>query len=394
MKPKLCLYFATATLAVAISSLILLLPPNLNNYGRHLINYYYNKPAGDRDNTAGRRRIEFLPLDDGSVGPESFAFGGGGVGPFTGVSGGRVVKWVEEERRWSEFAVTSSEREGCDGLDPPQQEEMEPICGRPLGLSFRESNGDLYVADAYMGLLRVGPRGGLADRMVTRVDNTPLVFTNGLDTDQSSDVVYFTDSSSRFQRRMHLLIVITGDSSGRFIKYDPKTQQATVLASDLMFPNGVALSHDGKSVLVVETTNCRVLKYGLQNGEMEVFAELDGYPDNIKRSPTRGYWVGLYSKRTTLLKWLVSIPWIGKSLVKLVPLGVIKRVKSMFMGSGNVGLGVRLSESGEVVEVFNKGGDGGDDCSEEFGSISEIMENDDGELWVGSVESPFAARVH
>ncbi|CAI0374572.1 unnamed protein product [Linum tenue] len=357
MKPKLCLYFATATLAVAISSLILLLPPNLNNYGRHLINYYYNKPAGDRDNTAGRRRIEFVPLDDGSVGPESFAFGGGGVGPFTGVSGGRVVEWVEEERRWSEFAVTSPERyrEGCDGLDPPQQEEMEHICGRPLGLSFRESNGDLYVADAYMGLLRVGPQGGLADRMVTRVDGAPLVFTNGLDVDQSSDVVYFTDSSSRFQRRMHLLIVITGDNTGRFMKYDPKTQQKTVLASNLMFPNGVALSHDGESILVVETTNCRVLKYGLQNGEMEVFAELDGYPDNIKRSPTRGYWVGLYSKRTTLLKWLVSNPWIGKSLVKLVPLGVIKR---------------------------------------EFGSISEIMESDDGELWVGSVESPFAARVH
>ncbi|CAN1259840.1 Protein STRICTOSIDINE SYNTHASE-LIKE 2 [Linum perenne] len=388
MKPKLC--FSTAALmAAAISSLIFFSVPRFNHTRQ--INHQTLAAAGDRNGTIQFRQqqeIQFLPIGGGAIGPETFAFGGDDGGPFTGVSDGRVLRWVEAERRWTDFAFTSQTRyrEGCEGLDPPQQEEMEDICGRPLGLEIDASNGDMYIADAYKGLLRVGPEGGLADPIVTRVDGAPLVFTNGLDVDQSSGVVYFTDSSSCFQRRHHILIVLTGDSTGRFMKYDPETRQTTRLASNLMFPNGLTLTHDGKSILLVETTNGRVLKYGIQSGELKLFAQLDGYPDNIKRSPRGGYWVGMYSKRSNLLEWVTSNPWVGKSLIKLVPFGVIDRVHS-YLGGGKLGLGVRLSEDGEVLEGFNEDG-----CYEEMKSISEVMEKD-GELWVGSVDLPFAAKV-
>ena len=82
----------------------------------------------------------------------------------------------------------------------------EHICGRPLGLRFDKRTGDLYIADAYFGLLVVGPQGGLATRLVSEVDGVPLKFTNDLDIDKEG-IVYFTDSSSVYQRRYVMILL-------------------------------------------------------------------------------------------------------------------------------------------------------------------------------------------
>jgi sugar lactone lactonase YvrE len=95
--------------------------------------------------------------------------------------------------------IDNADRDGCGG--PHDHQQTEHICGRPLGLCFDETRGDLYIADAYMGLLRVGTQGGLATKIVTHAQGIPLRFTNGLDIDQSSGAIYFTDSSSQYQRR-------------------------------------------------------------------------------------------------------------------------------------------------------------------------------------------------
>lgn len=79
--------------------------------------------------------------------------------------------------------------------------ELEHVCGRPLGLRFDKKTGDLYIADAYFGLHVVGPAGGLATKLVTEFEGKPLRFTNDLDIDEEGDVIYFTDSSTVFQRR-------------------------------------------------------------------------------------------------------------------------------------------------------------------------------------------------
>lgn len=78
---------------------------------------------------------------------------------------------------------------------------MEHVCGRPLGLKFDKKTGDLYIADAYLGLKVVGSAGGLATEVVTEVEGQPLQFTNDMDISEDEDVIYFTDSSSIFQRR-------------------------------------------------------------------------------------------------------------------------------------------------------------------------------------------------
>jgi hypothetical protein len=53
-------------------------------------------------------------------------------------------------------------------------ELTESTCGRPLGLRFHHKTGDLYIADAYKGLMRVGPGGGKATVLVNQAGAAPL----------------------------------------------------------------------------------------------------------------------------------------------------------------------------------------------------------------------------
>ncbi|GMH28330.1 hypothetical protein Nepgr_030173 [Nepenthes gracilis] len=319
--------------------------------------------------------LEILPLVD-AVGPESIAFDSNGDGPYAGVSDGRIVKWNKRDRRWIDFAITSPNREGC-GEGREDHARTEHICGRPLGLRFNERTGDLYIADAYMGLLVVGPIGGLARRVEAHYG-----FANGLDIDQRTGEVYFTVSSTRYARRDYLAAIITGERTGRLMKYDPESKQITVLLSNLSFPNGVAVSRDGHFVLASESTSCRVLRYWLRTpnaGSVEVFAQLPGYPDNIKRNSRGEFWVGIYTKRGKLLQWLLSNPRVGEAIVNL-PFNVMK-LASAFVRLRAVGMAAKLSEDGDTLEVV-------EERSGELRFISEVEEMD-GDLWFGSVVLPF-----
>lgn len=80
-----------------------------------------------------------------------------------------------------------------------KQWKHEKTCGRPLGLRFDKENGDLYIADAYYGLLVVGPNGGLATPLATHVEGKPILFANDLDIHKNGSI-YFTDTSKRYNR--------------------------------------------------------------------------------------------------------------------------------------------------------------------------------------------------
>lgn len=134
-------------------------------------------------------------------GPESVAFDPLGRGPYTGVADGRVLFW--DGARWLHFAHASPNwtAELCGPKAAPLEYlRNEHICGRALGLRFDKRTGDLYIADAYYGLLRVGPEGGLATPLATEAEGVRFNFTNDLDLDADGNV-YFTDSSIHYQRR-------------------------------------------------------------------------------------------------------------------------------------------------------------------------------------------------
>ena len=85
----------------------------------------------------------------------------------------------------------------CDGLVNPV---MEQLCGRPLGLKFNEATCELYIVDAYYGLMVVGRNGGVAKQFTISNEGVPFQFPNALDIDQNTGVVYFTDTNTIFQR--------------------------------------------------------------------------------------------------------------------------------------------------------------------------------------------------
>ena len=174
------------------------------------------------------------------------------------------------------------------------------------------------------------------------------------------------------------------------MKFDPQSKQLSVLLSNLLFPNGVLLSKDSDYLLIVETTNCRILKYWLQtqkSGTLEVFAELPGFPDNIKLSPRGGFWVGIHSRREKFMQWILSYSWIGKSLVNIPYLDITKIYSYLAKLKGSTGMAIRLSEEGHVLEIIE------DKTGNRGRSISEVEERD-GTLWIGSVDGPFAGKYN
>ena len=100
------------------------------------------------------------------------------------------------------------DRKLCDGSTDPKKEH---ICGRPLGLKFDRKTCNLYIADAYFGLLMVGPRGGVAKQLAASASHggAPFKFLNGLDVDDQTGVVYFSESSTVYQRRYFFFFVFS-----------------------------------------------------------------------------------------------------------------------------------------------------------------------------------------
>ncbi|CAD6336382.1 unnamed protein product [Miscanthus lutarioriparius] len=252
-------------------------------------------------------KVQRLELPDSLVGPESVAFDGRGAGPYVSVADGRVLRWGGNGNGsgsgsgWTTYTYSPSySKNNCATPSELPPVATESSCGRPLGLRFHRRSGTLYVADAYMGLMRVGPGGGEATVVATEAVGEPLLFANGVDVDQRTGEVYFTDSSSTYRRSQHQMVTATGDSTGRIMRYDPRTGEVAVLQSGVTYPNGVAVSADGTHLVVALTGPCKLLRYWLRGpkaGTSETLADLPGYPDNVRPDGKGGYWVALHREK-------------------------------------------------------------------------------------------------
>ncbi|CAK9191757.1 unnamed protein product [Sphagnum troendelagicum] len=318
-------------------------------------------------------------------GPESVTFDARGRGPYTGISDGRVMRYDGPELGWSTFAYTSRNRSDiCTPKTPPAPDlAHEHICGRPLGLRFEKKTGNLWIADAYFGILKVGPEGGQAEPVITEIDGIPMRFSNDLDFDEDG-VLYFTDSSTKWSRRQFFLSILEAEDTGRFLKYDPKTKEPTVLIKNLRFPNGVAVSKDGSFVVLCETRGGRLLRYwlkGEKKGTHEMFALLPGWPDNVRRNPNGDFWVAIHALRTTGDMYFGMFPWLRYLAVRFpVPQ---KYLYKLFTGRLHA-MVIRYGPDGSIKEVLE------DQTGKVVQFVSEVEEHD-GKLYLGSVLLPHLA---
>jgi sugar lactone lactonase YvrE len=317
--------------------------------------------AGGQIKTTPTQWNYHLLLPDGVSGAESLAFDGRGQGPYAGVSDGRVLKWGGSAVGWTTFAHSANYRKIplCTASAVPS-EQTESMCGRPLGLQFNLVTGDLYIADAYLGLMKVRPDGGEAEVLATHADDgVPFHFVNGLDVDQATGDVYFTDSSTTYPRRFNTEIMMNADATGRLLRYDARTKRVTVLKADLPYPNGVAVSRDRTHVVVAHTVPAQAFRYWIKGdkaGHYELMADLPGYPDNVRRDARGGYWVALNQEKMRLN----------------APAAPDKHL-----------VGVRLDADGTEVEELT---------AAKGVTLSDVSEKD-GQLWLGSVELDYVGLV-
>ncbi|KAJ8753228.1 hypothetical protein K2173_017834 [Erythroxylum novogranatense] len=323
-------------------------------------------------------KLEFV---DEVFGPESLEFDSLGRGPYTGLADGRIVRWMGQDVGWESFAVvtTSWSEELCAKGDwiTPKQPKNEEKCGRPLGLRFDKVTGNLYIADAYYGLLVVGPEGGLATPLATHVEGDPILFANDLDI-HSNGSIFFTDSSRRYDRANHFFILLEGESTGRLLRYDPPTKTTKLVLDSLAFPNGVQLSSDQRFLLFTETTNCRLMKYWLEGpktGSVELVANLPGFPDNVRINDRGQFWVPIHCCRTSAQEILSHHPWM-KSIYYRLParLSFLARIIGMRMYTV-ISL---FTENGDILEVLE------DPKGVAMKLASEVREVK-GKLWIGTV---------
>lgn len=135
-----------------------------------------------------------------SLGSEAYAFDSENRGPYTALNDGRIVKYHQGPTTgFLDFATTSRNRsrslcDGKNGDDP----KTGPLCGRPIGLEFNHKTGELYLVDAFFGLMVVGSGGGVAAPLAGGRDGAPRDAPDALAIDPVTGAVYFTDVGSIF----------------------------------------------------------------------------------------------------------------------------------------------------------------------------------------------------
>ena len=202
-------------------------------------------------------------------------------------------------------------------------EEFARVGGRPLGIEA-DGDGSLVVANAFIGLQRVGGDGTVATLFGS--EDTP-VFANNLAI-APDGVIYFTEASRKFgalafndTMEATLYDVMEHGGHGRVIAYDPATAQSTVLLDGLAYANGIAISEAGDFLLIVEMNEYRILKYwlvGPRQGTTEVLIDnLPGFGDNLKTGLNGRFWLGFAAPRKAIVDRLANKPFLRKAVMRL-----------------------------------------------------------------------------
>ncbi|KAH9704643.1 Str synth domain-containing protein [Citrus sinensis] len=109
-----------------------------------------------------------------------------------------------------------------------------------LGITTTKE-GDVIVCDTEKGLLKVSEAG-------VEVLDPNVRFTNDA-IEASNGSLYFTVSSKEYTPKEYYKDLVEGNPHGQLLKYDPESNETTVLQEGFYFANGVALSEDESFVM-------------------------------------------------------------------------------------------------------------------------------------------------
>lgn len=274
----------------------------------------------------------------------------------------------------------------------PNFEKLERFArtgGRPLGLAF-DKDDNLIVCVSGMGLYGVRPSGEvfkLTDETnrswFKLVDDSRLRLTDDLDI-APDGTIYFSEGTTRFDLDRWAVDGLEGRGSGRLVAYSPRTGRTRTLIKNVMFCNGVCVSHDGQSVLYCETFGMRLMRYwidGPKRGQIEVvIGNLPGAPDNINRASDGGYWLALAGMRVPVCDLAMQFPKFRMHMIKRLP------VDEWLIQGMNNGCIVKLDRNAKPVTSY------WDPTGEAHPNITSMRE-DRGFLYIGGLDNNRIGRI-
>lgn len=273
--------------------------------------------------------------------------------------------------------------------DYSRREEFARIGGRPLGMAF-DRDENLICCVAGMGVYGVRPDRTVfkvtdrTNRTRTRLkDDSRLYLADDLDIAPDGRI-YFSEATTRYELTDWALDGFEGRGNGRLICHDPATGQTRTILKNLTFPNGVCVSHDGKSVLWASTWLCQINRYWLEGpkaGTSEVLIDnLPGYCDNINRASDGSYWLALVGLRSPVYDLAMASPDFRIHMVKQIP-------PDEWLCPGiNYGCIVKFDDHGTVLEsLWDPGG-------QSHPTITSVREHK-GWLYIGGLENNRIGRV-
>lgn len=276
-------------------------------------------------------------------------------------------------------------------LSAPDYSEISVVAkigGRPLGLAF-DAEGRIVACVAGMGLLRVTLDGAvelLTDQtgrsLLSVQDDTAIRMADDLDI-APDGMIYFTDATKRYDIDNWGLDLLEGRPNGRLLSYDPKSRKTRTVCDNLVFPNGVCVTHDGKYLLVASTWNCSILIFDLADlsaGPRIFLDGLPGYPDNINRTSDGGYWIALAGMRNAIIDQAMKYPGLRQRMTKRVP------PTNWLFGNLNIGGVLKTDSSGTIIDALWDAPDG------PLYMITSMREHE-GALYLGGVTNDKVGRL-
>lgn len=266
----------------------------------------YSGPYARNERLAALR---LLPLTSGA-GPEHVAQGPDGL-MYTALNNGHIVRLQR---------------------DGKQLEVVVDTGGRVLGFDF-DREGNIIAADAYKGLLRVTPSGKVSLITDKVSDTDAIVFADAVAV-APDGLIYFTEASHRFQpgpwgdpMAVSLAEILEQRGNGRVLVHDPARRTTEVIASGLVFANGIVLAEDGQSLLVAETGRYRIWRIPVSARQLDVrqpstsarviLDNLPAFPDNLTKGESGRYWVGLPKARSAMADALAPWPFLRATSFRL-----------------------------------------------------------------------------
>ncbi|XP_073150178.1 protein STRICTOSIDINE SYNTHASE-LIKE 5-like [Henckelia pumila] len=250
--------------------------------------------------------------------------------------------------------------------------------GRPLGI-VHGLHGEVIVADAVKGLLNISNDGSI-EVLTDEAEGLKFKLTDAVDISQDG-TLYFTDASYKYGMHEHILDILEGRPYGRFLSYNPSTKETRVLARDLYFANGVAVSPDQSFVIFCETVLRRCQRYyieGRRKGSTDVFIDnLPGVPDNIRYDGEGLYWIALSTGISYPVDLLQRYPFIRK----------VFAIMMRYIGRLN------MEKNGGVIAVDSDGKPTALYQDRDISSMTSAIKIGD-HLYCGSVSSSYMLRLN